>query len=133
MKYAIITILLSSLMLAACGKQEASFDTQEQARQQVLENATYNANKWRNEFAPGQKYMMRGDSTISPKCITGDGWVTVDLLDDVGDATKQLKCSSVSGTIGCLTVADFKKRGDYASQDGTCNESLPFPLPKIQK
>jgi hypothetical protein len=119
-------------LVVGCEKTpEVSFATQEAARAQVLENAQFNANKWRNEYAAGAKIMMRGDSTISAKCITGDGWVTVDLLNDSGESYKKLKCSSVSGTIGCMTAEDFKARGDYSSQDGQCNTALPFPLPKI--
>lgn len=121
--------LLIAVALVGCGAEKASFETQEQARQQVLENATFNAKAWRDANAPDAKIMMRGDSTISPACITGDGWVTVDLMG----AGVQLKCSSVSGTIGCMKVADFKARPDYSNQDGNCNKDLPFPLPKILK
>lgn len=128
----VLAIGLIGVFAAGCEKApEVSFATQEAARAQVLENAQFNANKWRNEFSAGSKIMMRGDSTISERCITGDGWVSVDLLDDSGNATKKLKCSSVSATIGCMSVEDFKARGDYSAQDGTCNTSLPFPLPKI--
>lgn len=124
--------LMIAALISGCGPEKASFETQEQARQQVLENANYNAKAWRDANAPDAKIMMRGDSTISPMCITGDGWVTVDLLQD-NKAPEQLKCSSVSGTIGCLKVNDFKQRAEYASQDGNCNRDLPFPLPKILK
>lgn len=123
--------LIIAALLAGCGPEKASFETQEQARQQVLENATYNAKAWRDANAPSAKVMMRGDSTVSPTCITGDGWVTVDLTE-IKPAI-QLKCSSVSGTIGCMKVDDFKARPDYANQDGNCNRDLPFPLPKILK
>jgi hypothetical protein len=120
--------------LIACGEEKASFATQEQARQQVLENAEFNAKVYRDANAPQAKIKMRGDSTISSTCITGDGWVTVDLLNATSMQPYQtLKCSSVSGTIGCMTQDDFQARKDYAAQDGTCNHELPFPLPKIVK
>lgn len=130
----IIAIVGVSALLMACGQEKASFETQEQARQQVLENAEFNAKVYRDANAPTAKIKMRGDSTISATCITGDGWVTVDLLSPTTMQPYQtVKCSSVSGTIGCMTVEDFQARSDYAKQDGSCNRELPFPLPKIVK
>ncbi len=130
----IITIVGLSALVMACGQEKASFETQEQARQQVLENAEFNAKVYRDASLPQAKIKMRGDSTISATCITGDGWVTVELLHPNSmQSVQTLKCSSVSGTIGCMTVDDFQARSDYAKQDGTCNRELPFPLPKIVK
>lgn len=130
----IIAITAVSTFLMACGQEKASFETQEQARQQVLENAEFNAKVYRDANQPTAKIKMRGDSTISATCITGDGWVTVELLSPNSmQSVQTLKCSSVSGTIGCMTVEDFQARSDYAKQDGTCNRELPFPLPKIVK
>jgi hypothetical protein len=66
-------------------------------------------------------------------CATGDGWVTVDLKSSTNSADLiTLKCSSVSGSIGCLVLEDFQERKEYFKQDGRCNHELPFPLPKIQ-
>ena len=121
------------LLLAACSGEKASFETQEQARQTVMENAEFNARVYRDANTPLLKIKMRGDSTISPACITGDGWATIDLVNDSGTTLSKLKCSTVSGTIGCMTETDFKERADYAKQDGTCNKEIPFPLPKIVK
>lgn len=130
----IIAVATVSTLLVACGQEKASFETQEQARQQVLENAEFNAKVYRDANLPQAKIKMRGDSTISATCITGDGWVTVELLHPNSmQSVQTLKCSSVSGTIGCMTVEDFQARSDYAKQDGTCNRELPFPLPKIVK
>lgn len=130
----IITVVGLSALVMACGQKKASFETQEQARQQVLENAEFNAKVYRDANLPQAKIKMRGDSTISATCITGDGWVTVELLHPNSmQSVQTLKCSSVSGTIGCMTVGDFQARSDYAKQDGTCNRELPFPLPKIVK
>lgn len=119
--------------LAACG-DKASFATQEQARQTVLENAEYNARVYRDANAPSLKIKMRGDSTVSASCVTGDGWATIDLLDPTTlQPAQRIKCSTVSGTIGCMLESDFKERSDYARQDGSCNREIPFPLPKIVK
>jgi hypothetical protein len=133
-KLVIGSLMVASAVLLGCGQEKASFETQEQARQQVLENAEYNAKVYRDATAPTAKIKMRGDSTISSTCIVGDGWVTVDLLyPQTLQVYQTLKCSSVSGTIGCMTKEDFQARSDYARQDGSCNRELPFPLPKIVK
>jgi hypothetical protein len=133
-KVIIGSFILASALLIGCGQEKASFETQEQARQQVLENAEFNAKVYRDSLAPKARIKMRGDSTISATCIVGDGWVTVDLLyPETAQVYQTLKCSSVSGTIGCMTKEDFQERADYAKQDGSCNRDLPFPLPKIVK
>lgn len=137
MKKMFIYLMYSMLIvfsLSGCGEKPASFDTQEQARQQVLDNSEFNAKAYRNATAPEATIKMRGDSTVGPKCITGDGWASVDLINkDTSVVIGKLKCSSVSATIGCMTETDFKARPAYASQDGVCNKELPFPLPKIAK
>jgi len=131
MKFKLSFLFLAVSLLAACGNDEVSFNTQEQARAQAIENAEYNARNWRDTNAPDAKIIMRGDSTISSSCASGDGWATVDLKLPNGSMS-QLKCSTVSGTIGCLPKEDFQSRS-YAKQDGRCNSELPFPLPKIVK
>jgi len=45
----------------------------------------------------------------------------------------KLKCSTVSAGLGCMTEDDFKKRANYANQEGRCNADIPFPLPKLAK
>jgi hypothetical protein len=135
MKY-VFVLLSAALLLFGCGKEEpkASFETQEQARQTVLENAEFNARRFRDASAPKAKILMRGDSSIKPDCITGDGWVSVDLVaEETGAVVSKLKCSSVSASIGCMTQDDFQSRPSYSDQDGVCNRDLPFPLPKIIK
>ncbi|RVU83814.1 hypothetical protein EOL70_13380 [Leucothrix sargassi] len=129
----LLVALMFGLGATACSSDTVSFATQEQARMQVNENAEYNATNWRNENAPKHKILMRGDSTIGEKCARGDGWVTVDLKNPTHKADViTLKCSSVSGSIGCLVLEDFQERKEYFKQDGQCNHKLPFPLPKIQ-
>lgn len=127
----IATISIAALTLQACGGDKVSFETQEDSRRQAIENAEYNAKAWRNKNQPNGKLLMRGDSTIDATCAQGDGWATVDIEE--GNVFTELKCSTVSNTIGCMESADFKSRENYASQDGTCNMDIPFPLPKIVK
>ena len=124
-------VIIGALIAVTGCSDEVSFSTQEQSRAQAIENAEYNARLWRDKNAQDLKIMMRGDSTISPSCAQGDGWATVDLTNGKNTEAKvELKCSTVSGTIGCLKKTDFQQR-DY--QDGNCDKSLPVPLPKIVK
>ncbi len=124
-------LILSSLILfGACTDKKASWETQENARRQAMENAAFSAKKWRLKYAKNYRLIMRGDSTISAKCPMGDGWVSVTLEKD---QTKiELKCSSVSESLGCMKSDDFKSKR-FAEEDGACNRDLPFPLPKIVK
>lgn len=132
-KYLVIVSIVASMI--GCGREKVSWDTQEAARQQAKDNSEFNAKVLRNAQYPNYTLILRGDSTIGPNCKFGDGWATVDMIPADGTAGKKivLKCSTVSGTIGCMTDEDFKARAQYANQDGTCNKTLPFPLPKIVK
>ena len=127
----LISAVVLALALVGCSGDKVSFQTQEDARTQARSNAEYNAKSWRNKNQPNGKILMRGDSTIGPNCAQGDGWATVDIEE--GNTFTELKCSTVSGTIGCMTTMDFKQRDSYADQDGSCNNDIPFPLPKIAK
>lgn len=119
--------------IAGCGKEEVSWATQESSRQAAIDNAEFNARVFRDANAPQLNIKMRGDSTIGPDCAQGDGWASVDLTNDSGVTVGKIKCSTVSGSIGCLAEEDFKARKAYASQDGRCNADIPFPIPKIAK
>lgn len=126
-----ITTVLSIaavVALAACGKNEVSFDTLETARATAKENAEFNARTWRQQ-APAYAELgliSRGDSTQSATCPQGDGWASLDLVKkDDGTLIVRLKCSTVSGAIGC--------RSDTPPDEGRCNSTLPHPLPKIAK
>ena len=123
--------------LVACDKQpELAFETVESARVQVNENAEFNAKSFRQGHPEYNSFSinMRGDSTQSNKCGQGDGWASIELIKLEG-ANKQvvkLKCSTVSAALGCMPEEDFKSRS-YANEEGQCNNSIPFPVPKIQK
>lgn len=122
-----------AIVLTACGGDQVSWDTQELSRSTALENAEYNAKQFRMKSPTYKEWgiLMRGDSTIGKNCAQGDGWATVDL--QAPDSTKKvsLKCSTASGTIGCLIKKDFMER-PFAGEDGHCNANLPVPLPKIK-
>jgi len=131
-KLLVLLILLTSL--SACSKDELSFESVESGRVQANENSEYNAKAFRqshSEYA-GFSISMRGDSTQSSKCGQGDGWASIDLVKIDEGKKVALKCSTVSAATGCMTDVDFKARS-YAAQDGQCDTSIPFPLPKIQK
>lgn len=125
--------LLATLSLAAC-KEEVSFNTLEDARGVAKENAMFNAQRWRPTVPGLENYdiMGRGDSTQSPSCPQGDGWASMDFISPDKTQTVKAKCSTVSGSIGCMTADDFKTKS-YASEEGSCQPTtkVPFPLPKI--
>jgi hypothetical protein len=129
-------IFIALLVAAICSgcKDELSFDSVESGRIQANENSEFNAKSFRqshSEYA-GYSLSTRGDSTQSAKCGQGDGWASIDLVKVDEGKKIPLKCSTVSAATGCLTDVDFKARS-YAAQDGQCDNSIPFPLPKIQK
>jgi hypothetical protein len=123
---AAITCLAAAI--TACSPDKVSFDTLETARATAKENAEFNARSWRTQ-APVYAdlgLISRGDSTQSPACPQGDGWASLDLVQkDNGSVRVKLKCSTVSGAIGCRT--------DTPPEEGRCNSQLPHPLPKIAK
>lgn len=124
------------MALSACGK-DVSFDTLETNRANARANAEYNAQKFRAESPQYSNTALevQGDSTQSPSCPQGDGWASAKLVDKANPAAKvALKCSTVSGTVGCMTAADFEKK-PYAADDGRCQDvaKVPFPIPKIAK
>lgn len=123
-----------SFVLIACG-QNVSFDTLETQRAVANDNSRYNAQKWRAENGfETLGILARGDSTQQANCARGDGWASVDLLDS---KTKQpvvkLKCSTVSGNLGCFKDEDFKARVVLAKQENTCNTEIPETLKKIEQ
>lgn len=124
-----------SLVLSACGGDKVSFDTLETQRAVANDNSRYNAQKWRADNGHEQfGILTRGDSTQQANCPQGDGWASVDLTDP---KTKQpvvkLKCSTVSGNIGCIKDEDFKARAVLAKQENSCNAELPKQLKKIEQ
>jgi len=122
------------LMVAACSGDKVGFDTLESARKQANENSEFNAQVFRSghpEFA-GFAIITSADSSQVAECPQGDGWATLSLLGADKVTKVPLKCSTVSAGIGCLLDAEFKEKA-YASQDGSCNTEVPFPINKIQK
>lgn len=132
----ILIIIAVAAALSACGN-EVSFDTLETNRANAKANAEYNAQKFRAESTGYSNFALevQGDSTQTPKCPQGDGWASVKLVDKANPARAiGLKCSTVSGSVGCLLSTDFATK-PYAADDGRCQptEKVPFPIPKIAK
>lgn len=129
----LIIALAIVVALSGCN-DELSFDSVESGRVQANENSEFNAKAFRQSHAEyaGYSISTRGDSTQSVSCGQGDGWASIDLVKVDEGKKVALKCSTVSAATGCITDTDFKARS-YASQDGRCDTSIPFPLPKIQK
>ncbi len=123
-----------AVALTACGKQDVSFQTLETARMQARENATFNAQRFRSSLPDGGdlKLISNGDSTQTPDCPQGDGWASINLVDGEGRTITKLKCSTVSGAVGCRAETAFAS-SPYSSEDGKCAPTtrVPHPLPKI--
>lgn len=131
-----ILVILTAVLLTACGGKEVSFNTLEEAKQMARDNSLFNAQRYRAENPPVRDFtaVSNGDSTQMPDCPQGDGWATLKLFSADGRQSIALKCSTFSGATGCLLDAEFKSK-PFASQDGHCQNTtvVPFPLPKIAK
>lgn len=132
----ILTTIVAVLLLAltGCGNEKVSFDTLELQRAVANDNSRYNAQKWRAENGyESLNILSRGDSTQQANCPQGDGWASVDLIDPKTKATQlKLKCSTVSGNLGCYMDEDFKARAVLAKQENACNPEIPKTLKKIE-
>ncbi len=135
MKYA-IAIITVACALSACGKQDVSFASLEEAKGTARENAMWNAQRYRqdNTLFKGWDIIGRGDSTQQNSCPQGDGWATMEFVNPEKTKLIKVKCSTVSGNTGCVDDADFKTK-PFASDDGRCQDTnkVPYPLPKIAK
>lgn len=132
-KFIIAAITIATL--TACGNDKVSFDTLETQRAVANDNSRYNAQKWRAENGfEKHNILARGDSTQQATCPQGDGWASVDLIDSKTKAVEiKLKCSTVSGNLGCYKDEDFKARAVLAKQENTCNNEIPKTLKKIEQ
>jgi hypothetical protein len=126
-------LCLPCLLIFACEKKpKVNFETAEESRKIARENSGALARQFRADSKLDDYDLnLRGDSTITNDCPQGDGWASIDLVNRKTSETIKLKCSTVSQGMGCLMESDFKQRGEYANQDGKCNNEIPFPLPKI--
>lgn len=135
--FLMIMSVLATLFLVACGQKDVSFDTLETARNQAKQNAEYNAQVFRGASPAYANYAieMQGDSSQLPNCPQGDGWASGKLRNKSDpNNVIPLKCSTVSGAVGCMTQGDFQTK-PYAADDGRCQDAnkVPFPIPKIAK
>jgi hypothetical protein len=131
-----LLIIAATCALAACGKNEVSFASLEEAKGTARENALWNAQRYRQEniLYKGWDIIGRGDSSQENSCPQGDGWATMEFVNPEKTAIVKVKCSTVSANTGCLEDADFKTK-PFASDDGHCQPTnkVPYPLPKIAK
>jgi ABC-type sulfate transport system substrate-binding protein len=131
---AIYITLFCLLIVAGCSSDKVSNGTVETARSVANANSGFNARVWKtkNPAYAGCKILERGDSTQSRSCPQGDGWASIDLVNDIGVVEIPLKCSTYSVNIGCMPATDFSKKR-YATEDGNCNNDMDFPITKIAK
>lgn len=118
--------------LAACSKQDVSFETLETAKNQARENSLFNGQKFRAENPAVNDWTVvsNGDSSQTNACPQGDGWATLTFYSPDKAKSIKVKCSTVSAATGCLFDAEFKGK-PFASDDGRCSPNSPHPLPKI--
>lgn len=133
----ILAILALGFSLAACGPEKVSNDTLETGRIQAKANGESSASQFRsdNPQYANFAFVVQTDSTMSNTCPQGDGWVSAKLVDKTNPANKvNLKCSTVSAAVGCMTEAEFQTKS-YAGDDGHCQDTtkVPYPIPKLQK
>ena len=130
----LIVCFMVAMVMAACSQKDVSFDTLEQARAQARDNATFNAQAYRQNDPRVRDWSIisNGDSTQMPDCPQGDGWASVKMVAPNNTQVLQLKCSTVSGAVGCLPDNDFKGK-PYAGDEGHCQpvSKVPFPIRKI--
>jgi hypothetical protein len=131
------TIIIATAMavaLSACGKQDVSFATLEEAKVTVRDNALFNAQRFRAENPMVQDWSVvsNGDSTQTNACPQGDGWATLTFYSPDKSQEIKIKCSTASAATGCLFDKEFKGK-PFAAEDGKCNVNAPFPVPKIAK
>lgn len=122
--------LIVAALLAGCGPEKVSFETVDQSQGIAKKNGTFNAKTFRSSYYPDAEIIPRGDSTISATCPQGDGWASIDIVKD-GRVMAELKCSTVSANLGCMTKKDFSGRAQYSNQENNCNKEIPFPLPRL--
>ena len=131
-----IFALIAVAAVTGCSK-DVGFDTLETARTQGKANAEYNAQKFRADSPQynNTAIEIQVDSSMTPACPQGDGWASGKLVDKADPSRKLgIKCSTVSGAIGCLPQGEFEKK-PFASDDGRCQDTtkVPFPIPKVAK
>jgi hypothetical protein len=133
----LLAVSVAVLALSACDKQhEVSFNSLEEAKGTARDNALWNAQKYRQEnvLYKGWDIIGRGDSSQTNACPQGDGWATMDFVNQDKTRLVRVKCSTVSANTSCLEDTDFKTK-PFASDDGHCQATnkVPYPLPKIAK
>lgn len=129
--------MLILVSLIGCMKNEAvSFDTLEEARATARDNALYNAQTFRQENVEYVNWSVeaRGDSSQTNDCPNGDGWATIRFVSPDKSQRVNMKCSTVSVSLNCVTELEFVGK-PFAAEDGHCQsrDKVPFPLPKISK
>lgn len=138
MKLIALSALAATVLLSACGNKEVPFDRLEEARQVAKANAEFNASIYKAQnprFTSDFAIVSRSDDTQSPACPQGDGWADLSIMKVEGKTVDKtsLMCSTYSASVGCYRKEDFDKSANLAKQNGTCNATVPYPIPKIAK
>lgn len=125
-----LAIFALTFGLAACGGKKAGYEQVENSMKIAKANAQFVAKSFISEKHPGYSVYVEGDSSITPDCVRGDGWSTVQFISPDGKEKIKGKCSTYSVGKGCYDQVDFDKK-PFASEDKSCNKDIPDPLPTL--
>jgi hypothetical protein len=139
-----LAILISIILLAACGAEKVSLETLDIAKKQATANLFHNATAY-SIFQP-QLHIVeinpREDSSQTRSCPQGDGWGTVAVTGIKQSYSStgltadsfRLVCSTVSEELGCYKEEGFRQT-NHAIENGKCQPTskVPFPIPKLNK
>ena len=127
------TSLFSLNFLIPVPVEENDVGLVEQQRVTAQENSKVNARLFQQAHKQfyGAYISTDVDFSINSKCVNGDGWASVELVDEMdGKIVAQLMCSTISKSLGCELETEFNER-NYAIQEGTCNLGIPVPMPAL--
>ena len=138
MKIVLISALIASAALCACGNDTVSADRLEEARQTAKANAEFNASMYKASnprFTADFSIVGRSDTTQTAGCPQGDGWASMSIMKVEGKQVDKtaLRCSTYSSSVGCYREEDFVKDKQLVSEDGVCRKEVPYPLPILKK
>lgn len=135
-----ICLAVVAVNLQGCNQKQpvATADRLEEARSTAKSNAEFNAQQYRAanpRFTADFSIVSRSDAQQTHSCPQGDGWADLSIMKVDGknvDKTS-LKCSTYSSSVGCYRVEDFNKDKSLVGQEGTCQSTVPYPLPILKK
>lgn len=136
--FTLALVIASSVILAACGPDKVSADRLEEARSTAKSNSELNAQLYKAanpRFTADYSIVARSDTSQTAECPQGDGWASISIMKVEGKVVDKtsLRCSTYSSSVGCYREEDFVKDANLVKEDGSCRDSVPYPLPVLNK